>query len=89
MQPVQQYIHENKGRFLEELLELLRIPSISADPAYKGEVRRAAEYVAESLRKSGADRVEIIETGGHPVVYGEKITAVSYTHLTLPTNREV
>jgi acetylornithine deacetylase/succinyl-diaminopimelate desuccinylase-like protein len=75
MQPVQQYIHENKGRFLEELLELLRIPSISADPAYKGEVRRAAEYVAESLRKSGADRVEIIETGGHPVVYGEKITA--------------
>ncbi|MEY4134541.1 MAG: hypothetical protein RL386_891 [Bacteroidota bacterium] len=75
MQPVQQYIQENKGRFLEELLDLLRIPSISADPAYKGDVRRAAEFVAESLRTSGADNVAILETGGHPVVYGEKITA--------------
>ncbi len=75
MQAVQHYIDQNRDRFLAELLELLRIPSISADPAYKGDVRRAAEFVAESLRKSGADNVAILETGGHPVVYGEKITA--------------
>lgn len=73
MQDVQAYIEENKDRFLEELFELLRIPSISADPAYKGDVKRAAEFVAKSLRKAGADAVEVCETAGHPIVYGEKI----------------
>jgi acetylornithine deacetylase/succinyl-diaminopimelate desuccinylase-like protein len=75
MQAVKNYIDLNKDRFLDELLDLLRIPSISADPAYKGDVRRAAEFVAGSLRNAGADQVAILETGGHPVVYGEKITA--------------
>ncbi|MCB0635385.1 MAG: dipeptidase, partial [Lewinella sp.] len=72
MQAVQNYIQENRERFLEELFDLLRIPSISADPAYKNDVKRCAESVADYLRKAGADAVEIVPTGGHPIVYGEK-----------------
>ncbi len=67
-----QYIESNKDRFLEELLGLLRIPSISADSAYAKEVRRCAEAVADHLKKAGAENVVIEETAGHPVVYGEK-----------------
>ncbi|MEM1325279.1 MAG: dipeptidase [Bacteroidota bacterium] len=73
MQHVQNYIQDNKDRFLEELKELLRIPSISADPKYAADVRRAGEFVAEQLKKSGADNVQLFETEGHPIVYGEKI----------------
>lgn len=73
MQAVQSYIQSNRERFLEELLDMLRIPSISADPAYKAEVSKNADLVAESLRKAGADNVRVIPTAGHPVVYGEKI----------------
>ncbi len=73
MQSSQQYILANKDRFLNELLEILRIPSISADPAYAGDVRRAAEWVAKNLQAAGADHVRLEETGGHPIVYGEKI----------------
>lgn len=73
MQAVQNYIQSNKERFLDELFELLRIPSISADPAYKEDVRRAAEFVAEQLRKAGVDEVEVCSTEGHPIVYAEKI----------------
>ncbi len=72
MQAVQSYIQSNRDRFLEELLDMLRIPSISADPAFKAEVSRNADLVAESLRKAGADNVRVIPTEGHPVVYGEK-----------------
>lgn len=73
MQAVQDYIKSNKERFLEELLELLRIPSVSADPAYKADVLKTADFVAESLRKAGADAVEVCPTAGYPIVYGEKI----------------
>lgn len=73
MTTVQTYIQENKDRFLEELLDLLRIPSVSADPAYKADVQRCAESVAEHLKQAGCDAVEVIATAGHPVVYGEKI----------------
>jgi acetylornithine deacetylase/succinyl-diaminopimelate desuccinylase-like protein len=73
MQHVQQYIQDHKDHFLEELKELLRIPSISADPKYAADVRRAGEFVAEQLKKSGADKVQLFETAGHPIVYGEKI----------------
>ncbi|TNE55898.1 MAG: dipeptidase [Bacteroidetes bacterium] len=73
MEASQQYIQANKDRFLDELFELLRIPSISADPAYKGEVQKTADLVAEHLRKAGADAVEVLPTGGHPMVYGEKM----------------
>ncbi len=69
---IKQYIDTNKKRFLDELFDLLRIPSVSADSKYKGDVRRAAEYIAARLRDAGADAVEICETKGHPIVYGEK-----------------
>jgi acetylornithine deacetylase/succinyl-diaminopimelate desuccinylase-like protein len=67
------YLNEHKERFLNELFELLRIPSISADSAYKNEVVKAAEFIKEKLVKAGADAVEICPTAGHPIVYGEKI----------------
>ncbi len=73
MQKVQEYISQNKQRYLDELFDLLRIPSVSADPAFAGDVRKTAEFVAQSLTKAGADTVEICETSGHPIVYGEKI----------------
>ncbi|MFM7309072.1 MAG: dipeptidase [Flavobacteriales bacterium] len=73
MEKTTQYIQENKERFLQELFELLRIPSVSADPKYKQDVARCAESVAEHLRKAGADAVEVCATEGHPIVYGEKI----------------
>lgn len=67
------FIENNKERFLEELFEILRIPSISADSQYQGDVLKTADAVAESLRKAGAEKVEICETPGYPIVYGEKI----------------
>ncbi|GGG86743.1 hypothetical protein GCM10007415_20470 [Parapedobacter pyrenivorans] len=73
MQTIKKYVEANKQRFLDELFELLRFPSVSADPKYKDDVRNAAEYVAEKLRDAGADNVEVCPTAGHPIVYGEKI----------------
>ena len=73
MDKTQSYIQTNKDRFLNELIDLLKIPSISADPAYSKDVHATAEAVAESLRKAGADVVEICPTAGYPIVYGEKI----------------
>ncbi len=67
------YIQENRDNFLSELLDLLRIPSVSADPKFKGDVVKASEFVRESLIKAGADNVEVCETAGFPIVYGEKI----------------
>ncbi|MFM7765179.1 MAG: dipeptidase [Sphingomonadales bacterium] len=67
------YIEQNKDRFLQELFDLLRIPSISADSAFAGDVRKCAESVAAHLRSAGADNVSIEETAGHPIVYGEKM----------------
>lgn len=70
---VNQFIESNKDRFLGELLELLRIPSVSADSKFQNDVRKAAEYIQAKLISAGADRAEICETAGHPIVYGEKI----------------
>ncbi|MEX2593047.1 MAG: dipeptidase [Anditalea sp.] len=70
---IKHYIQENRDKFLNELLDLLRIPSVSADPKFKGDVLKAAGFVRESLLKAGADKVEICETAGFPIVYGEKI----------------
>ncbi len=70
------YLEKNKQKFLDELLTLLRIPSVSADPKFKGDVRKAAEYVKQSLLDAGADLAEIHETTSgpaHPIVYAEKI----------------
>lgn len=68
-----EYIQNNKDRFLNELFELLRIPSISADSAFKNDVRKAAEYIQNKLIQAGADKVELCETAGYPIVYGEKM----------------
>jgi acetylornithine deacetylase/succinyl-diaminopimelate desuccinylase-like protein len=73
MNNTQQFIQDNKQRFLDELIELLKIPSVSADPAYTQDVNDAAELIAKYLNEAGADNVEICETEGFPVVYGEKI----------------
>lgn len=73
MSDTQNYIQENKERFLEELKDLLRIASISADPAYKNEVLNCAEAVAKHLKNAGAENVEICETKGYPVLFGEKL----------------
>jgi len=73
MHPTFAYLEANKERFLEELLALLRIPSISADPAFKNDVLKTAEFVANKLTEAGADKVEICPTAGYPIVYGEKI----------------
>lgn len=73
MEKVQEYIATNKDRFINELMDLLRIPSVSADSKHKADVLRTAEFVKASLEKAGADKVEICPTKGHPIVYGEKI----------------
>ncbi|MCT4664041.1 MAG: dipeptidase [Flavobacteriales bacterium] len=70
---IKNYIEKNKDRFLQELVDLLKIPSISADSAYEKDVLLTADFVADSLKKAGADAVEICETPGYPVVYGEKM----------------
>ena len=69
----QDYITSNKDRFLNELLNLLRIPSVSADSNYNDDVVKCANTLAEDLKKIGLDNVEICQTKGHPIVYGEKI----------------
>lgn len=67
------YIEANKTRFLNELFDLLKLPSVSADSKYKADVLNTAEMVKQRLVEAGADKVEISETKGYPVVYGEKI----------------
>jgi len=73
MQVWKEYQEQNKDRFLNELLDLLRIPSVSAKTEHKNDMRKCAEAVKERLLDAGADKVEIFETDGHPLVYGEKI----------------
>jgi acetylornithine deacetylase/succinyl-diaminopimelate desuccinylase-like protein len=74
MHTIKSYVAANQQRFLDELFELLRFPSVSADPAYAKDVAKTAEYVAQKLKEAGADQVEICPTAGHPIVYGEKLT---------------
>lgn len=73
MENIKTIIDKNQDRFINELMDLLRIPSVSADPKYKADVLRAADWVADSLKKAGADNVEICPTPGYPIVYGDKI----------------
>jgi len=73
MEHINNYINENKDRFINELIELLKIPSISADPAYKVDVLNCADAVAKAMKDAGADNIEICKTEGYPIVYGEKI----------------
>ena len=73
MKGLNEYVEKNKERFLEELFELLRIPSVSADSKHQKDMIAAAEFLKNNLEKAGADNVEVIPTPGHPIVYGEKI----------------
>ncbi len=87
MQTIEQYIEEHKERFLEELFELIRIPSISSKSEHKDDMYKAAEYWKKLLIEAGADRAEVFETKGNPVTYGEKIidpkkpTVLVYGHM--------
>jgi acetylornithine deacetylase/succinyl-diaminopimelate desuccinylase-like protein len=82
----QQHLVQSRERSLEELKELLRIPSLSALPAHKPDVNRAALWVADRLRRAGLQGVQVIATSGHPVVYAEwlhapgRCTALIYGH---------
>ena len=73
MNDISSYVQTHKERFINELIELLKIPSISADSAYKNDVLNTAEAVKDSLLKAGCDHVEVCETAGYPIVYGEKM----------------
>ena len=80
------YARQNQQRFLSELKDLLRIPSVSTLPDHKDDVRRAAEFVAADMKRIGLEHVEVIRTEGHPLVYGDwlhaagKPTALCYGH---------
>ncbi len=73
MSDIKKYVEKNRERFINELVELLKIPSISADPAYKSDVLKTADAVMKRLQEAGCDTVEICETPGNPIVFGEKI----------------
>ncbi|MBV9767714.1 MAG: dipeptidase [Acidobacteriaceae bacterium] len=83
---VEEYVRQNEPRFLNELLELLRIPSVSTLPEHKQDVARAAQFVGDSLRNAGMENVEIITTQKHPLVYADwlhapgKPTVLCYGH---------
>jgi len=80
------FVESNQERFLEELKQFLRIPSISTLPEHRGDIDRAAQFVADSLRKVGMENIEIIPTAGHPLVYADwmhapgKPTVLCYGH---------
>src|ERR1051326_2479721 len=84
--PVVAFARQNQQRFLSELKDLLRIPSVSTAPEHKSDVQRAAEYVAGDLRRIGMENVEIIPPKGHPLIYADwlhalgKPTALCYAH---------
>jgi acetylornithine deacetylase/succinyl-diaminopimelate desuccinylase-like protein len=86
MKNTKEYIQNNQEKFLNELFDLLRMPSISADPAFSEHVHKTAAWIADSLKKAGAEHVEICETAGYPIVYGDKIidenlpTVIVYGH---------
>src|SRR5579884_4126661 len=84
--PAVSFARENQQRFLNELKDLLRIPSVSTLEEHKSDVQKAADYVASELRRIGLENVEVIPTKGHPLVYADwlhapgKPTALMYAH---------
>src|SRR6185436_13541175 len=86
MEQTLDFIKTNEKRFLDELFDLLRIRSVSADTKYKNDVARACQFVADKLKAAGAENVEICPTKGHPIVYGDKLidpklpTVIVYGH---------
>jgi acetylornithine deacetylase/succinyl-diaminopimelate desuccinylase-like protein len=83
---IDSWVEANRERLLDELFTLIRIPSVSTAPEHKGDVQKAAEYVAASLRTVGMENVEIIPTEGHPLIYADwlhapgKPTVLMYGH---------
>lgn len=77
MEKTQLFIGQNKDKFVAELFDLLRIPSVSADPAYQQEVQNCAQFLAKHFQEIGLDEVAIFPTAGHPIVYAEKIIDAS------------
>ena len=75
MNPIIDFINSNRDRYVDELKTFLAIPSISALPEYRGDVRRCSEWTAEELRRIGLQNVRLIETPGYPVVYGDWLGA--------------
>ena len=73
--PAVSFARENRARFLNELKDLLCIPSVSTLPEHKGDIERAAHWVADNLRRSGMEHVEVIPTAGHPLVYADWLHA--------------
>ena len=73
MKNVQAYITKNKKRYLSELIDFLKIPSISADPKYAGDVKKAAQFLLARMKEAGLEKAKLYPTKGHPIVYGEKI----------------
>lgn len=86
MDATQEYILQNKEVFLNELIDLLKIPSVSADQKYKEDVQKTADFVANAISRAGCHEVQIFQTAGHPIVYGEhmidesKPTVLVYGH---------
>ncbi|MFL6463836.1 MAG: dipeptidase [Bryobacteraceae bacterium] len=83
---IQEFVQQNESRFLDELLQLLRIPSVSTLPDHKGDVARAAQFVADALGRAGLENVQVIPTSKHPLVYADwlhapgKPTVLCYGH---------
>jgi len=73
MEKITKYIDENRQRFLDELFDFIRIPSVSAKPEHKKDMARATEFIKDKLLEAGADKAEVFPTQGHPIVYGEKM----------------
>ena len=73
MSTFQTYVEQNKDRFLDELFDLLRIPSVSTDSKFADDVRKTAEFVKEQLLEANVDSAEVVETEGYPIVYAEKM----------------
>ncbi|MCC6457027.1 MAG: dipeptidase [Caldilineaceae bacterium] len=91
----QQYLNDNQARFVDEMLAFFRIPSVSSLPEHAADVQAAGEWVAERMKQAGIENIEILPTGGHPVVYGDwlhapgKPTILIYGHFdTQPTDPE-
>ena len=86
MSALDQYLQQNQAKFLDQLKAALRIPSVSAQPQFKGDVRKCAEHIAAHLKSIGMTHAEVVTTPGHPVVYAEwlgapgKPTALLYGH---------